>query len=1647
MALNTYSGSITLIDVTDIKEIENWYLATSASSGVTRQTQGWTTTIQTMDVNNPYLWNYEVVKGTGNVIINTTEPAIIGRYGADGTSGRGITSITEYYKVSTSNTQAPTTWSDTISTEVLTPTDKYLWNYEVITYTSGSPEETEKRIIGVYGDKPIITANKANGQTIITADGTQIATILDGEDGAAGHSPTITTSRASGATTTKILADGVEIGSIEDGDDGHSPVVTTSKVDGVTHIYVDGTETASINDGSSVRITSATKENGITTIILADGSGSQTLTIVDGEDGEDGQPGTNGINSYIHIAWANDTNGTDFSTSVSTNKLYMGTYSDSNVADSTNYRDYNWSRIKGEQGTSVTRTETEYYRRLEGAAAPTSSSTGSTSIPEYVDGCIYYKRTVTYLSNNTSVNGDWIEDATLTNEIKNAYDAWVAAGNAELKTKKIIEDSSGLTIASGINGGDVTEGTTSTYGYNTIMAPNYLGLRYNAINLSKLTTSGLEFYVPTMNGTTPMQGEKGLEINSNTITFYKPGTTNPSLQLSTSALTFYSPSNNTAQFIIGANGTLQSRNYERGDDSKFALDGTRIDLTDGDIITKYFRVSQGLEPGLNPGAYIYGTIEALSGKIGAGSTNYWDIGQYTDYNLTTNATMVGHGGSFIQLGDSSTWRLATNRIHTGWYTTGSTLLNYPQIDSRYWDFGIHVPTTAIDKFLYIRKAKDNSTLTNLLYDIDDTYTTSQWDYKFYIDGSGNITTTGSIDAHSISIDGVSIAGGNLVAGSLASYGGSSTQPVYFPSTGDNKGKPVAINYTIEKSVPSNAKFTDTVTTVTVTGDGNAITAISASNGAITATKGATYLTSYTETDPTVPSWAKASTKPSYSYNEISGTVPQSALPSYVDDVIEYSAKSSFPATGETGKIYVDTSTNLTWRWSGTTYVEISPSLALGETSSTAYRGDRGKVAYDHATDSSKLTTAQNSGFYKFSVTSEGHIGNVSTVTASDIPTLTKSKISDFPTTWALSNITGANDLKAIEALSDTSGLLRKTAANTWSLDTNTYLTEHQDISGKADKSNTVTNIAYDSTNKKITKTINGNTTDVVTIATLKTALSLSKSDLGLNNVTNDAQIPKSIFDGAYQLLYSTAANTPTKLAPNTTNTKKFLRMTGTGSAGAAPVWDTVSKSDVGLGNVVNYAQVTKIGQGTNGKLRVWTGTNPGSTSASDYTDIEIAITAYEQSTVTAAERATNDADGDDIRTTYGHSISISGHTISLKDKNGNTLGNTVTVPDNNTTYTFTNGTNGFTVTPSGGTAQTVTVTPSITNNITGSGTSGYLAKFNGTNTITNGPQFTSGGTGYLKEDGTWGTPGGTYSLPTATYNILGGIKPWFSTTGTSSGITAATYSNSPSISARTTTAGRYYAIEIDKNGRLFVNVPWTNINSSYLTSITSNDVTTALGYTPYDNSNPNGYTTNTGTVTKVTAGTGLSIGSTAQGNFTTSGTINHTNSVTAQTTQAVYPIKIDAQGHISAYGAAQTILSLGIGSSNAYRGDYGNTAYTHATDANRLTTAQSSAFYKISVTAQGHVGGVTAVSASDITGLLSFGTAYNASTNKIATMSDVSGAVGNFLTYNVNEGVSAKKIFAQGTSYGTVSSKTNFTEKVNINYNSTLDAIVFTFNS
>lgn len=132
---------------------------------------------------------------------------------------------------------------------------------------------------------------------------------------------------------------------------------------------------------------------------------------------------------------------------------------------------------------------------------------------------------------------------------------------------------------------------------------------------------------------------------------------------------------------------------------------------------------------------------------------------------------------------------------------------------------------------------------------------------------------------------------------------------------------------------------------------------------------------------------------------ITGTIAAANLPSFVDDVLEgyygsdgvfyknhdaSTGKYSDAYTGETGKIYVNLNDNKTYRWSGSAYVVISETIALGETASTAYRGDRGAVAYNHA---AAHGSAFGSGLYKITTNAQGHVTAATAVTKGDITAL------------------------------------------------------------------------------------------------------------------------------------------------------------------------------------------------------------------------------------------------------------------------------------------------------------------------------------------------------------------------------------------------------------------------------------------------------------------------------------------------------------------------------------------------------------------------------------------------------------------------------------------------------------------------------------
>ena len=247
-----------------------------------------------------------------------------------------------------------------------------------------------------------------------------------------------------------------------------------------------------------------------------------------------------------------------------------------------------------------------------------------------------------------------------------------------------------------------------------------------------------------------------------------------------------------------------------------------------------------------------------------------------------------------------------------------------------------------------------------------------------------------------------------------------------------------------------------------------------------------------------------------------GKVPSTQLPSYVDDVIEgykfdgrfyTSAQHETEITGETGKVYVDVESgnNTTWRWSGSAFVQIKGDLVLGEGQANAYRGDRGKIAYDHA---QAKGSAFASGLYKITVNSEGHVTAAVAVAKSDItalgipsentdtsvtsetnhylpspdslaildPTLvqgdadaqnyvvqkikrdSRGHVTGIVSKKVITDVSGKADKSEMSVTPGTGANADKTTIQLKSGTSATVLTSHQNISGKEDSSNKVTSI-------------------------------------------------------------------------------------------------------------------------------------------------------------------------------------------------------------------------------------------------------------------------------------------------------------------------------------------------------------------------------------------------------------------------------------------------------------------------------------------------------------------------------------------------------------------------------------------------------------
>ena len=277
----------------------------------------------------------------------------------------GIFGLAEHYAVSSSNTTAPSTWYDTPQT--MTPTKKYLWNYETVTYADGTTKDTTKRVIGVYGNtgNPGVAGKGISAVTnyyLATASSSGVTTTTSGW----------TTTVQNVTSSKKYLWNYEKLTYTDSSTYSTDPCIIGAYGDTGTRgaTWYAGT---AISGGSSVSA-KVFDNSGITSAIVGDvylntstqdtykcvkaGNAATAqwtyLSNIKGATGSPGGKGTDGKTAYFHVKYSNDGGKTFTGNSGEDPGTYIGTYTDNTSADSTSVSKYTWVKIEGEDGVSPT---------------------------------------------------------------------------------------------------------------------------------------------------------------------------------------------------------------------------------------------------------------------------------------------------------------------------------------------------------------------------------------------------------------------------------------------------------------------------------------------------------------------------------------------------------------------------------------------------------------------------------------------------------------------------------------------------------------------------------------------------------------------------------------------------------------------------------------------------------------------------------------------------------------------------------------------------------------------------------------------------------------------------------------------------------------------------------------------------------------------------------------------------------------------------------------------------------------------------------------------------------------------------------------------------------------------------------------------
>ena len=647
-------GTITITDITDIESIKNWYLATSSSSGVTKNTSGWTDTIQQMDASKQYLWNYEQILGTDNIEISSTNPVIIGHFGINGQNGadgNSITSIDEYYKITNSTSNPGSSGWTKNSLVVPTNENRYLWNYQVINYSKTSAEGsyTDARIIGVYGD------TGQRGSSILKV--TTAPTSTSGTAGGFSYSYRMSLS----TVKTQSGKSEVLIGDIVEYNSNHYSVGYVNS----SYVYL------------------------------------SAATSIKGADGQ---------TYYTHILYsskASPTSSSDVSSSP-TGKSYVGIQTTtSSTAPAWNDSGWIWMKYigtdgsQGPQGVSVTGVKEIYYLKTSSGSVPTtpadgtditstSTSTGvwTTAVPDYVAGAQYYTSIQTSLSSGTSpIYSPARVNQGLTAANQKALDAYntsiardTEVNALKAQAKHYWWDSQGAHVAAGENTtsvDNITQGTPSTYGFNSLMAPGYLALKYKDINFAQLATNSLTFYRPATNGSTYVQGKKAMTLDADALTFYKP-------------LAYNSANEPDAAATLNANGLILAEGgivagtkgqtgyiYLSTANHPVGTDGITINGFTPTASTEQWREVIGTKFGVTNAGTLYASNAVIDGNIAA--TNGFTVTS----NGVTLASMTGSGIVLGNEADSNAYNIKINN-------NGILLRKYSTILNKIDTSGMHI---------------------------------------------------------------------------------------------------------------------------------------------------------------------------------------------------------------------------------------------------------------------------------------------------------------------------------------------------------------------------------------------------------------------------------------------------------------------------------------------------------------------------------------------------------------------------------------------------------------------------------------------------------------------------------------------------------------------------------------------------------------------------------------------------------------------------------------------------------------------------------------------------------------------------------------------------------------------------------------------